>query len=241
MLRPAVIAYKLHKWLGLFVGLQLLIWLGTGVYMVVVDIDFIHGDPLVRNMQTAITPPAKSQLSLATLKSRYPGATRIGLRAVMGETLYTVETPDRRFLLDPRSGQVISPLGENTAKEIANYHFNGDAAVIRSLLITANPPMEIQSRRLPLWRIDFDDRFSTSFYIDPYTGALVTRRHQYWRVFDVMWMLHIMDYRERADAHSPLLITAELAAMVLTITGLWLLYYRLGRRNRIRKTPSEST
>ena len=39
MLKPAVIARTGHKWLALLVGLQLLIWLVTGLYMVVVDLD----------------------------------------------------------------------------------------------------------------------------------------------------------------------------------------------------------
>ena len=232
MPRPAVVAYKLHKWLGVFVGLQVLIWLASGLYMVVVDIDFIHGDPLVRNMPQAVALPDASQLSVATLRNRYPEATRIGFRPVMGKTHFTVTTPDDRYLLEPLSGRLISPLDEETAREIAKFHFNGDAAISRASLIASNPPMEIQSRRLPLWRIDFDDRFSTSFYVDPYTGSLATRRHQYWRIFDFMWMLHIMDYKERSNAHNALLIAAEVTGLVLAITGVWLLFYRFGRRRR---------
>lgn len=233
MLKRAVIARNLHKWFGLFVGLQILIWLGSGLYMVVVDIDFIHGDPLVRNMQQAVTLPDTLVLSVNGLRAKYPDATNISLNQVMGQSHYTVTTPAERYLFDPQSGQVISPLDEQTAKQIAKYHFNGDATVTRATLITSNPPMEIQTRRLPLWRIDFDDRFSSSFYIDPYSGVLATRRHQYWRIFDFLWMLHIMDYDERADAHNPLLITAQLTGLIFTLTGIWLLIYSFSRRRKI--------
>jgi len=233
VLKRAVIARNLHKWFGLFVGLQILIWLGSGLYMVVVDIDFIHGDPLVRNMQQAVTLPDTLVLSVNGLRAKYPDATNISLNQVMGQSHYTVTTPAERYLFDPQSGQVISPLDEQTAKQIAKYHFNGDATVIRATLIASNPPMEIQTRRLPLWRIDFDDRFSSSFYIDPYSGVLATRRHQYWRIFDFLWMLHIMDYDERADAHNPLLITAQLTGLIFTLTGIWLLIYSFSRRRKI--------
>ena len=37
------------------------------------------------------------------------------------------------------------------------------------------------------------------------TGELVTRRHELWRVFDFVWMLHIMDYDTREDVNNPLL------------------------------------
>lgn len=233
MLKRAVIARTMHKWLGLFVGLQILIWLSSGLYMVVLDIDFIHGDPLVRNMQQVVTVPEGS-LNMATLSARYPEATDIGIRPVMGKTFYTVNTPDQRYLIDPQTGDVTSPLDEKTVLEIARYHFAGDAPIVSASLITSDPPSEIGTRRLPLWRIDFGDRFSTSFYIDPYSGSLASRRHQYWRIFDFMWMLHIMDYKERADAHSPLLITAQIAGLVFVTSGLWLLFYSFSTRRRKR-------
>ena len=229
----AVLARSLHKWLGLVIGLQILIWLATGLYMVVVDLDFIHGDPLVKNMQQPMTALDSSLPGMDNLRSKYPDASRIGLKSVLGKPVYTVTTPDGRYLLDSETGAVISPLDEKTARDIATFHFNGNARILSASLITTDPPMEIQTRRLPLWRIDFDDRFSTSFYVDPYTGRLVTRRHQYWRIFDFMWMLHIMDYDERSDAHNLLLKTAQVTGLIFAITGLWLLLYSFsGRRKK---------
>jgi len=235
VLKPAVIARTLHKWLGLLVGLQILIWLASGLYMVVVDIDFIHGDSLVKNIQQKVVVAQTPVLDIAALRLKHPTATQIGLSPVMGQTFYTVTTTDNRYLYKPGTGDLVSPLDETTARQIAKYHFDGNAAVLKASLITTNPPMEIQTRRLPLWRIDFADRYATSFYIDPYTGALATRRHQYWRIFDFLWMLHIMDYDERSDAHHPLLIVAQLSGLGFAVTGLWLLFYSFSgrRKNRV--------
>ena len=233
MRRPPVIARSLHKWLGLLVGVQVLVWLASGLYMVLLDIDFLHGDTLVRRTEQTVTVADSSLLSMADLRRRYEGVSQISLRPVMGKSFYAVTAADKRYLLDPETGEVISPLDEGHAKDIARFHFNGDAPVAGAELINSNPPQEILTRRLPLWRIDFDDRYSTSFYIDPYTGALVTRRHRYWRIFDFMWMLHIMDYEERADAHNPLLITAQVSGLAFALSGAWLLFYSFsGRRKR---------
>lgn len=234
MLKPAVIARTGHRWLGLLVGIQVAVWLATGLYMVIVDIDFIHGDTLVKNMQQPVRVPDSSQLGMAALRERYPETYRIRLRPVMDKTYYEVTTADGRFLVDPVSGSPLSPLSEREATNIAEYHYAGDARVIRATLITSNPPMEIQTRSLPLWRIDFDDRFATSFYIDPDNGSLVTRRHRYWRIFDFMWMLHIMDYENREDAHNPLLISAQVSGLVFALTGLWLLFYSFSKPRRKR-------
>jgi uncharacterized iron-regulated membrane protein len=231
--RGNILARNLHKWVGLFVGIQLLLWLFTGLYMVIVDIDFIHGDPLVKNMRQTITVPDSNLLSMAELRLKYPDASHIGLRPVMGKTFYSVTTANNRYLLNSETGVVLSPLNEEDARNIATFHFNGNAQILNASLVIDNPPMEIQTRSLPLWRIDFNDRFSSSFYIDPYTGRLVTRRHQYWRIFDFLWMLHIMDYEDRSDAHNLLLKTAEVSGLVFAITGLWLLFYSFsGRRKK---------
>ena len=218
--------------MGLLIGLQMLIWLVSGLYMVIVDLDFIHGDTLVTNMQQTVAVPEPGLQSLFDLGARYPDATRISLNPVMGKTFYTVTTPTQRYLLDPDGTTVVSPLDDKSAREIAAFHFNGDAPILDATLITANPPTEIQTRRLPLWRINFDDRFSTSFYIDPYTGKLVTRRHQYWRIFDFLWMLHIMDYEERSDAHNLLLQAAAITGLLFAISGFWLLFYSFSGTRR---------
>ena len=202
--------------------------------MVLLDINFIHGDPLVKNIQQVISVPGASQVKITNLVKQYPDATHIGLRSVMGETRYTVTTADKRYLINPDTAEVISPLDEKTAREIARFHFNGDASINHVSLITSNPPMEIQTRRLPLWRIDFDDRFATSFYIDPYSGKLATRRHQYWRIFDFVWMLHIMDYEKRTNAHNLLLNISQVIGLIFAISGLWLLFYSFSGRRKKR-------
>jgi uncharacterized iron-regulated membrane protein len=231
-MNKSFLARSLHRWLGLIVGLQVLIWLATGLYMVVLDLDFIHGDPLVRNMQQVVTVPNSSRVSMASLRAQYPEATDIGLRSVMGTGFFTVTTLQDRYLINPQTAEVISPLDEETVRQIAVFHFNGEGSISEATLITADPPREIGPRRLPLWRIDFNDRFSTSFYIDPYTGVLVTRRHQYWRIFDFFFMLHIMDYDERSDAHNTLLQIAQFTGVTFAISGLWLLFYSFRKRRR---------
>ena len=232
----AILARTLHKWVGLLIGVQMVVWLTTGLYMVIVDIDFIHGDPLVRNMQQTISVPKSDSVSIANIQLKYPGASQITLTAVMGETFFSVTASDQRYLISTDTGEVVSPLNEDSAREVAAFHFKGDAPISRATLVTTDAPTEIQMRRLPLWRIDFQDRYSTSFYIDPYTGKLVTRRHRYWRIFDFLWKLHIMDYDQRTDAHNLLLTTAEVTGLVFVITGLWLLFYSFSGRRRKRDT-----
>jgi len=102
----------------------------------------------------------------------------------------------------------------------------------RLTLITENAPLEVQTRPLPLWRADFDDWLETSLYVHPDSGELVTRRHMFWRWFDFFWMLHIMDYEAREDVNNGLLRVITGVTLVLTATGLWLVYFVFRRRSR---------
>ena len=231
-MNKSFLARSLHKWIGLIVGLQVLIWLATGLYMVILDLDFIHGDPLVKNTQQILTLPISTQVSITDLRQQYPTATAISLQLLMGRPFFSISTAEERYLVNAQSGEVVSPLDEETARAIAVFHFNGNDPVRNIELLTDNPPTEIGRRPLPLWRVDFDDRFNTSFYINPFSGALVTRRHLYWRIFDFTFMLHIMDYDERSDAHNLLLKIAQFVGVGFAITGLWLLFYSFNRRRK---------
>jgi hypothetical protein len=78
--------------------------------------------------------------------------------------------------------------------------------------------------------VDFDDVWNSSFYIDPNSGLFTTRRHSLWRVFDFLWMLHIMDYDERADINNTVLRLFSIFGTLMGLSGVWLLFYSFNRR-----------
>jgi|TARA_B110000879_G_scaffold11834_2_gene14890 uncharacterized iron-regulated membrane protein len=223
---------KIHKWIALIVGIQLFLWALSGFYMVVVNIDIIHGDMLVKNVEQNINHTDQLHLPLEQIAILHPGSQHITLKSMVGQPVYQI-TGESILLLDAVTGRQLSPLDEKTAKQIAIYHYAGDSAVRRIELLESNPPTELQERSLPLWRVDFEDIWNSSFYIDPYTGEFTTRRHTLWRVFDFLWMLHIMDYDERADMNNTVLRIFSVMGAFLGLTGAWLLFYSF-QRKRVR-------
>jgi uncharacterized iron-regulated membrane protein len=236
--RPVILSRKLHKWLTLVVGVQLALWTLSGFYMVVVDLDFIHGDPLVRNLRVPLVaiPPA---IPMAQLTSQYPQVTRISLRSLPGVPvpLYEVTTNGRNVLLDAKTGRQLSPLPEDTIRALARAYYAGEGSLGALTFIERDPPSELGPRALPLWRVDFDDAFRTSLYVHPDTGTLVTRRHRFWRWFDFLFMLHIMDYETRENVNNPLLRGATVLAATTAVSGLWLLYFSFRHKLRFRRKP----
>lgn len=233
----AILSRKLHKWLALFLGLQVVLWTLSGFYMVVVDLDFIHGDPLVRNLRMPVEPE-KASFPVAEVLQSYSGVTQLHLRSLpsFSAPVYEVTTNGRKVLVDARSGEQLSPLSEGRIRELARSYYAGEGELKNVTLLVHERPLEIQRRPLPLWRVDFDDWLEMSLYLHPDTGVLVTRRHRFWRWFDFFWMLHIMDYDTRDDMNNGLLRATTVLGTVTVLSGAWLLFFSF-RRKRMRSPP----
>ena len=230
-MRPALLSRTLHKWLGLIVGIPIALWTVSGFYMVVVDLDFIHGDPLVRNLRTPVNIE-QAKIRFAEIAHSHPQATQISMRALPSHAtpVYEVSTGAEKILIDAADGQVLSPLPEKVIEALASSYYAGEGTPQSVALLEGKAPLEIQTRTLPLWRVDFDDWLETSLYIHPDTGALVTRRHRFWRWFDFFWMLHIMDYEQRIDMNNTLLRLTTVVSLIGVLSGTWLLYFSFRRR-----------
>lgn len=234
-MKVARFSRKTHKWFALVLGIQLFLWALSGFYMVVVHIDIIHGDMLVTNTKQEISLDQAALARLNELTQSNPDATRITLKSLIDQPVYLIEGESTR-LLDAASGARISPINAETATRIASYHYHGEAAIRHVELLEDNPPTELQTRPLPLWRVDFDDKWNSTFYINPATGDFTTRRHTLWRIFDFFWMLHIMDYDTRDDMNNALLKVFSILGSLAGLSGLWLLFYSF--RNKPKQTEA---
>lgn len=98
--------------------------------------------------------------------------------------------------------------------------------------MTDNPPTEISETLLPVWQVNYDDFGNTSLYLSETTGDLLVKRHTFWRGFDIVWMLHIMDYDERVDIETWWLKAFIIGTFILMITGIVLLLYTITFKRR---------
>ena len=233
-MRLPALARTTHKWLALIIAVQAVFWTLSGLYMTAVHIDIIHGDHLVRTVE----PRALSLAGLvepATLAQS--GARSVRLETQLGEPVYVVDAIPGRMLFDARSGALLSPLDEAAARDRALAHYAGGGGIVKTELLDVVPG-EIKGRPAPIWRIEFEGMWRPTLYISPQTGELVAKRHDLWRIFDFVWMFHIMDYEAREDVNNILLRVATWMAVATSLTGAWLLLYSFRRRRRARKAAA---
>ena len=57
---------RLHKWIGLVIGLQVLLWIAGGLYMSAMPLTWVHGKPLLNE---AAMPEPPEQLLMRSLQT----------------------------------------------------------------------------------------------------------------------------------------------------------------------------
>jgi hypothetical protein len=236
MIRLPALARTTHKWLALIIAVQAVFWTLSGVYMTAVHIDIIHGDRLVK-AQPNVPLDITGLVDPSHLMQRVPGLRSARLERQLGEPVYVVDAEGGKALFDARTGAKLSPLNEAQARARAKALFAEDGDVVSAEFIT-KAPLEVQTRPVPLWRVEFEGAWRPTFYISPYTGELVTRRHDLWRTFDFVWMFHIMDYDDRQDVNNPLIRIFTWVAVATAATGGWLLLYSFRKKRRVRKAAA---
>jgi hypothetical protein len=227
-MKQAFWSRRLHKWLGLLVGIQALLWMASGVYMTAISIDIIHGDHLSHVERPAVSPKAVA-VQPSQLAQQFPGMTGFRLKHLLGREVYEVKHDGGLALVDAASGKRLDPLDEAQARKLAQEAYMGEGSM-GGVRLLQQLPQEVATRKAPLWRVDFDDESGTSLYVSPASGEVVAQRHTLWRVFDFLWMLHIMDYDKRTDVNNTLLRSASVAGTLFAMSGLWLLWFTVRRR-----------
>ncbi|MCH1931936.1 peptidase [Shewanella sp. A25] len=220
---------KSHKWLALITGLQLLIWLGSGAYMVLMDIEFIRGKTLTNAPTSKPLQANMYRYSFNDLLKDYPDATEINLYTLGGNAVYSARMAGKLQRLDATTGHLLPILSEQQAIEIASQLYRGDTKVNNTVLYQQHPPREISARFLPVWAVEFASPMTPTLYISAVTGQLVSTRHNYWRAFDFLWMLHIMDYEEREDVNNNLLGLVSSLSLLTAMFGIALTYISFRR------------
>lgn len=217
-----------HVWLGWLVALPILFWTVSGVVMVARPIEEVRGTDLLRDpppvrLAGKPVPPSIEGVPLSSLKIEQRAA---GPRWVIA----VADGPTRTA--DLATGALLPPLSAPGAVAEVNSRYKGSATVASvSRTDPARPPMDLR-RPIAAWQVAMSD--GTHFYVDAGSGEIVARRTRWWRFYDWMWGLHIMDLSTRENTHNPLVIGFGIAALVMSFLALALLPMTVRQRRKKR-------
>lgn len=212
---------RVHKWVGLILGLQFLLWAISGAMMATLDRHSVAGGenaPEAGRSPLPITEAAwpTMQRNLGTVPVR-----GISVQPLLGRYVVNVDTVRGAHIFDAATGAPIR-IDAGLAGEIARTAHPKRPA-IESIALLPRVSLAVRDHALPIWRVDFADKANSSYYVSGVTGAILERRNDSWRVWDFFWMVHSMDYAKRSSFNHPLIVITALGAVWLALTGLYLI------------------
>ena len=85
---------------------------------------------------------------------------------------------------------------------------------------------EYRGRELPLYKVISltNDGKEINVYQNPYSGEIVAIRSSQWRIWDLMWGFHIMDWVDRDNIDNILLKIFSFIALFTSISGVILFF-----------------
>lgn len=229
--RVHLIASRVHKWLAIIIGIQLLLWFVSGTLMSLLPIERVRGEHLID--RTAATLPADAPLADASRFARAAQAPVESLthRMLLGRPVVEVATAKGTRLYDAGTGAALPAPGPAQAEQIVRNAWRGEGRPTASIARVVKESTEYRGA-LPAWRVELADQDATRVYVAADTGRITAVRTSTWRVYDFFWGLHIMDWRDHENFNTPWLLGFALGGLALWIGGAILLYMRWPRRKR---------
>lgn len=212
---------KLHKWFGLILGLQFLLWTASGTVMALLDDEKVSAEHAI--LAEAQVPSPAAPLSLAAVGAAVgEPILRLQLRPLFDTYVYEVTTPAGVRMVDAVDGRPVV-IDAARAKALAVSRYSGFEPV-RSVERVAASSLETRDMALPVWRVEFADPDHTAVFVSAANGDILGARNDTWRLWDLAWMFHIMDYTERQSFNHPLILMVACGVAWLALSGLILLF-----------------
>jgi len=210
---------KAHRYLGLFLGIQFLMWTISGLYFSWTDIDDIHGDQFKKEKpkQTSFN----NLLGTAQLNLKEP-IQNLELLEIAGEPYYWI---NENNLYNAVSGNKKNGITEQEAIKVAERYMLPDLKLDNIRRIeTVSDHHEYRGRPLPAYEISYKTDENLKAYVAIDNGAFQTVRHRDWRWFDFLWMTHTMDYQGRDNFNTIVLRAFSLLGLITVLSGFLLWY-----------------
>lgn len=212
---------RLHKWVGLVIGIQFLLWMASGVMMSLLDADKVRGREFRVKPAAPAAWPADVLAPEAVLLASTDKVMDISSAWVLDQPAYQLQNDKRSWLVSASDGRTVT-VDAVLAQAIARASYAGSGTPAAPRLLKYS--LEARAHKEPVWRVDFTDEDDTTVYVSSVSGKVLEHRNNAWRLFDIFWMLHIMDYSERVDFNNPLLVSSAVGGLWMALTGVWLLF-----------------
>ena len=208
---------KTHKYLSILISIQLLLWTISGIYFAFNQIELVRGEQY-RLPQVFSIDLNKINVVLDSVRS-------IQVAPRFGEEILIVRREAGTEYLN-LEGVALEKLSREQATSIVSSVTSLTPLAVEEI-IDLEPGSEYRGRDLPLFKVVTKDQENDEInvYVDAISGQVVAIRSEQWRLWDLMWGLHIMDWETRDEINNWLLKLFSVLALISSLTGV-LIFFR---------------
>lgn len=218
---------RIHRILGVLIGIQFLFWTISGLYFSWTDIDEIHGDHFLKEMHHMGFVGLKSVSEIMDQKP----VSSASLSHILHEPYYWINDS---LLYHAITGERKASIAKEEAIAIVRGMVKEEYEILDAELISeVGNHSEYRGRPLPAWVVSFEQPTHLKAYVSAKDGSFQRVRHREWRWFDFLWMFHTMDYEGRDDFNNFLLRTFSLFGLLTVFSGFTLYFVTSKRISRI--------
>lgn len=220
---------KSHRYLGIFIGVQFLLWTLGGLYFSWTNIEEIRGEDLRKKHETLsvsanlISP--KVVLDDISKTKDVSNVKKLQIVEVFDRPFYEVTLAEEIILADAETGATRPGISKTEAEKIALDSLVKPNRIIETTLLTeenVGGHHEYREKPLPAWAVTFEDDLTV--YLSAQNGQIGAFRTDAWRAFDFLWMLHTMDFQGRDNINNLLLRGFSLLGIITIFSGFLLFF-----------------
>ena len=207
---------KIHKYLSLFISLQLLLWTASGIYFAYNKIENVRGEQY--REQTSFS------VDLSKINFEVEDISTLSFANRLNERVVVIRDTQGKKYFD-FDGNLIDKISFEDALKVVKTKTNLSPLLVEEVT-EAKKRAEYRGRDLPIFRVVSKNKKNEEInvYVNPYSGDISAVRSTQWRIWDLLWGFHIMDWQDRDNIGNIFLKIFSVLALLSAITGIVLFF-----------------
>ena len=205
-----------HKYLSFFISVQLFLWTVSGIYFAFNKIELVRGE------QYRLTE--SFPINFDEVKFSRSDVVQVKAINRLGEIIFVVSGSKGTEYLDS-FGIPVDKLNKSEIFEIVSSSSTLKPINLEEIT-ESSKGSEFRGRNLPLYKVTSlnDKNKKINLYLNVFSGELTAVRSIQWRIWDLMWGFHIMDWQTRDKINNIFLQIFSILALVSSISGIMLFF-----------------
>jgi len=205
-----------HKYLSFFISVQLFLWTVSGIYFAFNKIELVRGE------QYRLTE--SFPINFDEVKFSRSDVAQVKAINRLGEIIFVVSGSKGTEYLDSFG----IPLDKLNKSEI--FEIVSSSSTLKPIdfeeITESSKGSEFRGRNLPLYKVTSlnDKNKKINLYLNVFSGEITAVRSIQWRIWDLMWGFHIMDWQTRDKINNIFLQIFSILALVSSISGIMLFF-----------------